>query len=101
MTGTCRAPACRAEIVFAKTAMGKNMPLNPERYDADDETANVAVYRDHTGQLVARVLRKGEQPERYEWRAMPHFATCVAMLAQRDKIPGVRSLDRARRGRRS
>lgn len=99
MNGRCRAKVCGAEIVFARTAMGKSMPLDIARYADDDELANVALFRDAGGNMVARVLRKGEQPEPYERRAMPHFATCVARLAERDKIPGVRSLERARKSR--
>lgn len=96
MMSVCREPVCRQEILFARTAAGKAMPLDPGRYEGDDERANVAVYRDHTGRFNARVLKKGEQPEAYEWRAMPHFATCRGLLIKRDKVPGVRSLDRAR-----
>ena len=74
---------CQEPIMFARTEAGKPMPLDPARHDADDEVANVAVFRDHTGRLNARVLKAGEQPAKFEWRAMPHFAPCKRLLAER------------------
>lgn len=82
----CR--TCQADILFARTTAGKLMPLDPARHEHDDHTANVAVYRDHTGRLNARVLKQDEQPERFEWRAMPHFATCANLVAERDAKAG-------------
>lgn len=90
---------CGADILWGRTDAGKLMPLDPERRDADDPAANVAATRDHTGRLLVRVLHAGEQPDRHEWRAVPHFATCVPRLAQAGRIPGVASLARHRTGR--
>lgn len=76
---------CHRSIEFGRTVRnedtgtgGKLMPLDPD--DADVEAANVAVYRDATGRLNARVLKRGA-PEPYERRRMPHFATCPALAA--------------------
>jgi hypothetical protein len=64
---------CDAEILWARTAKtGKPMPIDP----APCADGNVAVYRDHTGRINARVLKKGEEPESYEKRGKAHFATC-------------------------
>lgn len=73
--------SCHADITWATTPNGRQMPLDPPRYDRADETANIAVYRDHTGRIRGRVLTRGEVPARFEWRAMPHFATCRARHA--------------------
>jgi hypothetical protein len=77
------------------------MPLDPTPYDRADEKANVAVYRGADNHLHARVITPARPLAPHEQRAMPHFATCLVELAQRDKVPGVRSLARARakRGR--
>lgn len=91
---------CGADILFARTEAGKLMPLDPERLDRGDPDANVAVTRDHTGRLLARVLKDGEDPYRHEWRAIPHFATCLPLLAQAGRVDGVVSLARRREGKR-
>lgn len=99
-TGRCR--SCGREVVWAKTQAGKHMPVDPEPYAGDDTAANLAIYRGVDGNLRARVLTKADPDLRsFEWRGMPHFATCVALLAQRGKVPGVRSLQlqRTKRGR--
>lgn len=88
---------CQADIIWGRTTAGKMMPLDPERLDRDDESANVAVCRDHLGRVLARVLTADEQPLPHEWRAMPHFATCLPRLAAQDRVEGVVSLDRKRR----
>ena len=65
--------SCTAAIVWAVTQDRKRrMPLNAE----PDDAGNVAAYHDQTGRLIARVLRKNEEPHGYERRYMPHFATC-------------------------
>lgn len=97
MTAPGRCDGCPQEIVWAVTRDNKKrMPLNA----GQDEAGNVAAYVDHTGRLVARVLRKNEVPEGFERRYMPHFATCPAW--QRRSRPEGRaqvvSLD-SRRGR--
>lgn len=69
------------------------MPIDPGVYPAEDERANLAVYKDHTGRINVRVLKAGEEPESYEKRGMPHFATCpkrvAAAKARRGEIPNV------------
>lgn len=75
---------CEGDIVWARTLPNRAMmPLNPERRPRNDETANVAVHRDHLGSVYARVLKAGEQLETFEWRAVAHFATCPARAAKR------------------
>lgn len=70
---------CERDIIFAVTAGGKRMPLDP----APSPDGNVAVYRDHLGRLNARVLVRGVEPEPYEKRAMPHFASCPGRAPER------------------
>lgn len=77
----CRTPGCGRDIVFGRTATGKMMPMDPGRYDGDDQAANLAVYKDHTGRLNVRVITAAAPLESYEWRAMPHFATCPPLVA--------------------
>lgn len=76
-----RCRECGGDIVFGRTEAGKLMPLDPQRYPDDDETANVAVYRDHTTRLNARVINDDRPLASYEHRAMPHFATCPKRVA--------------------
>lgn len=91
---------CNADILFGRTEAGKLMPMDPERLDREDHRANLAVCRDHTGRLLVRVLKEGEGTYLHEWRAMPHFATCVPRLAAEGRLEGVVSLDRRRAGKR-
>lgn len=93
--GVCR--RCRRAIVFGWTVdndtrvrTGKRMPLDDARLERDDERANVAAYRDGSGALVVRVLKKGEEPDRHEWRMMPHFATCQPVNVAARKITRAR-----------
>jgi len=85
---TCN--ACGGTVLFGRTTTANNkpIPLDPQRHERDDERANVAVSRNHLGSLLARVLKDGEQPERHEWRAMPHFATCPKRAADADAKAG-------------
>ncbi len=93
---------CEETILFGRTRAGKLMPLNPEIRSRDDALANLAVYKDHTGRLNVRVLKDGEQPEPYERRGMPHFATCVKRrtdaAALRGEIANVIPLPKRRPG---
>lgn len=89
---------CGADIVFARTQAGKLMPLDPERREAGDPAANVAVARNHLGTLLARVLTNAApDPEPFEWLAIPHFATCLTRRAQAGKVDGVIPLTRRTR----
>jgi hypothetical protein len=85
---------CRAPVLWALTAMGKRMPLNPQ----PDPDGNAAAYRDGTGRWRARVLHKDEHPLGYERRYMPHFATCPARARQ--QAGPAKVLPFRRRGRR-
>lgn len=80
---TCR--ACRRPIVFARTLAGPNgpggkaMPLDLH----ENPDGNVAVRPGRRGELLARVLRKGEHhDDPIERLAMPHFATCPSRGAR-------------------
>jgi hypothetical protein len=94
---------CGADVLWAITAKGRKMPVDPEpRPDG-----NLAVYRDHLGQLRCRVVTRsisGEMTmESYERPAMPHAATCPGKMPAPPKKPlpeGVASLGRARDARR-
>lgn len=84
---------CDAEILWARsTKTGKAMPLDP----APTDDGNLAVYKDHTGRINARVLKAGEEPESYEKRGKAHFATCpkyavhIAVKKQRQRDAAVR-----------
>jgi hypothetical protein len=75
--GLCE--ACGADIIWALTLPGRNrMPVDPDRYRAEDTTANLIVSRDHLGSIIVRVAREGVEVLPGQWRAMPHFATCRA-----------------------
>jgi hypothetical protein len=67
--------SCGQSIRWAITATGRRQALNA----APNPAGNTAVYRDGVGTLRARGLNR-ERPnvETYEWRAMPHAATCPA-----------------------
>ena len=51
---------CQRDILFGRTSNGRPMPIDPGVYPADDERANLAVYKDHTGRINVRVLKAGE-----------------------------------------
>lgn len=71
---TARCGSCKADIVWAITvATGKRIPLDAQ----PSEDGNVAVHRDQVnGELIARVLKDGEQTGPWEHRGVSHFATC-------------------------
>lgn len=83
---------CEREIIFAVTEKGRRMPLDPERRAPDDLTATLAVYRDHL-RVRVRVISTERPLQSFEWRAMPHAATCPPRVAARDaqagRIPNV------------
>lgn len=79
---------CGREFRFGRTENGRAMPVDADTYAHDDTRANLALHRDHTGRLNVRVLKAGEQPEPYEHRGMPHFATCTAEKTERDARAG-------------
>lgn len=96
---TCR--DCQADIVWGVTEKGHRIPLDPERRVRDDETANLAVYRDHLDRLHVRAISAERPVAGFEWRAIPHFATCPPRVAARDaqagRIPNVVPLRRRQR----
>jgi hypothetical protein len=79
---------CGQDIVFGRTESGKLMPLDPQRYPDDDESANVAVYRDHTTRLNVRVISEDRPLASHEHRAMPHFASCPVRKREADARRG-------------
>lgn len=86
-TGSCE--ACHEPIVWAqvrtKAGLYSTMPI-----DLDPApNGNLAVYKDHLSRLKARTLRKGEEPEPYERRAVSHFATCPHRDRFRKKANGL------------
>lgn len=86
MPPTTRCRLCRRPIIFGLVIASKRrMPLDVDRYEPDDETANVAVSSDHLGSVFARVVSKAEPLRATERRAMPHFATCPALLEKRER----------------
>lgn len=70
MSATCG--SCGEAIVWATTETGRHMPLDAVPTD----TGNVAVHRDNTGQLRARVLKHGDLTAAWELRGTSHFETC-------------------------
>lgn len=64
---------CGDEFLWARTAKGRAMPVDPQpRPDG-----NLAIHRDHLGQLRARVVTTDAPIEAYERPGMPHAATCT------------------------
>lgn len=66
---TCR--SCGGEIIWARTAAGKSMPLDPE----PSQDGNVEAVRDGHGTLSVVTVHK-EHPMFAGDLFMPHFATC-------------------------
>jgi len=82
--GNCE--ACGADIIWALTIPGrKRMPVDPDRYDADDDRANLVVNRDHLGSVIVRAITADVEIVPPQWRAMPHFATCTARRSSSDE----------------
>lgn len=77
MTPTCK--SCDGPIVWATLPSGKLMPLDAQPVP----NGNIAARRDERGDLVARVLKDGEQPANGERRGTSHFATCPNAAAHR------------------
>ena len=70
-TGLCR--RCGREFLWARTAKGRAMPVDPEpRPDG-----NLATHRDLHGQLRVRVVTTDTPLESWERPGMPHAATCA------------------------
>lgn len=72
MTETARCRSCGRPVRWATMPTGKLNPL-----DADpDPTGNIAAHLDARGDLHARVLKAGEEPEPHERRGVSHFSSC-------------------------
>ena len=84
VTAPAACESCGAQLLFARTRGGKNMPLNR----APDDTGNVAAYQDEHGVWHARVLGRNTQPLAYERRYLPHVATCTDPSAHRRRQRG-------------
>lgn len=91
---------CHAEVIWAWTETGKRMPLDPARYDRDDESATAAVYTDHLRRVRVRILRADRPLEGFEHRGMPHFATCRVAVAERAAKAASRAAHPSSRARR-
>ena len=66
--------SCHAVIDWALLPSGKRIPV--DRASAGDPKGKLAVKRLDDGQLHARYLKKGDQPEGGEKRGISHFASC-------------------------
>ena len=90
--GVVLCDGCSERIRWAITEKGNRQPINAD----PDEEGNLAVRRDGTGTLKARVLAGDrKQLEGAEWQAMPHAATCKAprprpRAASRTRRPVIR-----------
>ncbi|WP_405710024.1 hypothetical protein OG264_15965 [Streptomyces xanthophaeus] len=82
--------SCSQPIRWTVTATGRRQAVNAQ----PNAAGNTAVYRDGVGTLRSRGLN-AERPnvESYEWRAMPHAATCAAPRTGRSsgRVPRPRS----------
>lgn len=89
---------CEALIWFAiTTANGRPMPLDAKVSD----DGNVACYQDDRGTWHARVLKHGQEPERYEKRYHTHFETCTSPESFRRRYRKAQAdLHRAQRSQR-
>lgn len=64
---------CGGSVIVATTsATGSRILLDAE----PDPSGNQAVRRDHTGTVITRQLKAGEEPDGHERRMMPHVPTC-------------------------
>lgn len=79
MAEHCR--SCTAEIVWAVMPSGKLHPVDAKPVPG----GNIAAYRDGSGELLARVLKAGEDPEAHELLGSSHFSTCPNADAHRKR----------------
>lgn len=73
--------SCKERIIFATTAGGAEMPVNPDPSDA----GNVVIRQDESGAYKARISAPGMSLEPGETRHKPHFATCPHAKKHRKK----------------
>jgi hypothetical protein len=79
MAEPARCRSCGAEIAWATTPGNSLIPLDA----APRDTGNLAVHRNPRGDLIARPLKAGEQPDAHEKPGISHFATCSDAASHR------------------
>ncbi len=84
----CSCPLLMATVTSEKDGQVKvsRMPLDPQ----PNPLGNVAAYKDASGRIQARVLKKGEVPASHERVYMPHFATCPVLRQQQERAKALR-----------
>lgn len=82
---SCHHPVDWAYSVNADASKEKGNPINHD--SVDDPKGNLAVWRDSSGLLRYRYLRKGEVPGKGEHRGISHFATCTEAKNWRSRLP--------------
>lgn len=68
---------CRGRVVWAVTARGRRIPLDPD----PDQSGNQAVSRDVHGTVRTRQLGPCETADSHERLMLPHFPTCQRRIA--------------------
>jgi len=74
---------CRRPVIWATTVYEKSIPLDPE----PDPDGNQAVYRDVSGALRTRQLKKGQEAQPFEKLHMVHIASCPARRRPTSPVP--------------
>lgn len=87
---------CGRPLLWATTVYERPIPLDPD----PDPKGNQAIYRDGTGALRTRHLKKGQQPQPFEKLHMPHVATCPARKPPAARPANVTPINAARSLRR-
>lgn len=78
---TTYCPDCGHPIRWTITAAGRRLPVNPD----PDDSGNTAVYTDAVGTTKSRRITPELPLQAYEWRAMPHVATCPTPRPRRPR----------------
>lgn len=84
-----RAQTWKLDEVKKRGERPGTMPLDPGERPRDDTYANIAVSAGPAGTVLARVLRRGEEPLPDEVRYVTHFATCTHYNGQAPLPDGV------------
>lgn len=77
MSAVCK--SCDGSIAWALLPSGKLMPVDAQPVP----DGNIAARRDERGDLLARVLKNGDELAEGERRGTSHFATCPNAAAHR------------------
>lgn len=88
---------CHRPIRWTTTAAGRRQAVDPEPHP----DGNTAVYTTDVGTVRSRRITDEYPLLAYEWRAMPHAATCAAPRPRRRTRPGRRAVVRYPNWRRS